>query len=158
MEQRVAIPGSVAFHTSGGSWLPVNADQTISPTLVIRRPKRAGDVSEELLSGSFRGMSRDEAGAFLRVDSADLALVHAFVQGYGLTVIAENAEARTVQVEGSVTQVGQAFGVEVEWRIDDKGRHYLSYQGELTVPADLAGIVVAVLGLDQRPVARSVGR
>lgn len=158
MEQRVAIPGSAAFHDIGGSWLPVDADQTISPTIVIRRPKRAGDVSEQLLSGSLRPMSRDEAETFLRVDAADLAAVRAFARGYGLTVIAENAGARTVQVEGSVMRVGTAFGVEIGWRVDAQGQKYLSYQGELTVPADLAGIVVAVLGLDQRPVARSVGR
>ena len=157
MEQRVAIPGSAAFHTSGGSWLPVDAGLTISPTIVIRRAKRAGDVSEQLLSGSLR-MSRDEAEAFLRVDPADLAAVQAFAQGYGLRVIAENAEARTVQVEGSVTQVGQAFGVEIKLRVDAQGQKYLSYRGELTVPGDLAGIVMAVLGLDQRPVARSVGQ
>jgi kumamolisin len=103
-------------------------------------------------------MSRDEAETFLRVDAADLAAVQAFARGYGLTVIAENAGARTVQVEGSVMRVGTAFGVEIGWRVDAQGQKYLSYQGELTVPADLAGIVVAVLGLDQRPVARSVGR
>jgi kumamolisin len=155
---RVAIPGSEAIPAIGGSWLPVDADQQISPTIVIRRPKRAGDVSGKLLAGSLPQMSREEAESFMRVDPADLAAVHAFVEGYGLTVTAENAAARTVHVEGSVMLVGQAFGVEIEWRVDAEERKYLSYQGELTVPEDLAGIVTAVLGLDQRPVARSVGR
>ena len=56
-------------------------------------------------------------------------------------------------------RVGQAFGVAIQWRVDLESRKYLSYQGPLTVPANLAGIVEAVLGLDQRPVARhGVGR
>jgi kumamolisin len=154
MAERYAIPGSEAIQTSGGSWLPVNADQQICPTIIIRRPPRAGEVSQELLSGSWRPISREEAEKLLRVDPADLAAVLTFVQGYGLTVIAENAEARTVHVEGSVMRVGQAFGVEIEWRVDGEGQRYLSYSGKLTVPAELAGIVEAVLGLDQRPVAR----
>jgi kumamolisin len=159
MEQRSAIPGSEARHESGGSWLPAGADQQISPTIIIRRPQRAKDMSEQLLSGSLRQMSRQEAENLLRVDPADLAAVLTFVQNYGLSVVTENAEARTVQVEGSAIQVGQAFGVEIEWRIDPEGQRYLSYQGPLSVPANLAGIVEAVLGLDQRPAARrGVGR
>jgi kumamolisin len=99
-------------------------------------------------------MSREEAENLLRVDRADLAAVLEFVHGYGLKVVAESAEARTVHVEGSVLRVGQAFGVEIQWRVDAEGRKYLSYEGELMVPDELAGIVEAVLGLDQRPVAR----
>lgn len=153
-QQRCAIPGSETGHSSGGSWLPADADLLISPTIIIRRPKRAGDVSQALLSGSFSQMSREEAENFLRVDPADLAAVLAFVKRYKLTVVAQNAEARTVQVEGSVIRVGEALGVRIEWRIDPQGKRYLSYQGPLTVPENLAGIVEAVLGLDQRPLAR----
>jgi kumamolisin len=157
MEQRFAIPGSETIQSNGGSWLPVDADHTINPTIVIRRPQRAGDISKELLSGSLRQMSRAEAQNLLRVDPADLTAVETFLKGYGLTIIAESAEARTVHAEGSAVQVGQAFGVTIEWRIDPKARKYLSYQGALTVPAELAGIVEAVLGLDLRPVARRRG-
>jgi kumamolisin len=103
-------------------------------------------------------MSREQAEQLMRVDPADLAEVQSFVESYGLKIIAENAEARTVQIEGSAQSVGQAFGVTIQWRIDPHGRKYLSYQGPLTVPAALAGIIAAVLGLDQRPIARRVGR
>jgi len=154
MEERVVIPGSETGHSGGGQWLPADADLPISPTIVIRRAKRAGDVGEELLSGSLRQMSREEAEKLLRVDPADLAAVEKFMHGYGLTIVSENAAARTVHVSGSVMRVGQAFGVEIAWRVDAEGQKYLSYQGALMLPADLAGIVEAVLGLDQRPVAR----
>ena len=154
MKQRFAIPGSEAHHDSGGTWLPVGVGQQISPTIVIRRPQRAGDIGEQLLSGSLRPMGREEVENLLRVDPADLAAVLTFVQSYGLAVIAENAEARTVQLEGSAMRVGQAFGVDIEWRMDPEERRYLSYRGELSVPLNLEGIVEAVLGLDQRPVAR----
>jgi kumamolisin len=83
-----------------------------------------------------------------------LAAVLAFVRSKDLTVIAENAEARTVQIEGTTTQIGQAFGVDIQWHLGPNGQKYLSYQGALTLPAELSGIVEAVLGLDQRPIAR----
>src|SRR5947208_2592018 len=150
--ERASSPGSEARHDNGGAWRPAGVDQQISPTIVIRRPQKAGDVSEQLLSGSFRQISRQQAEDLLRVDPDDLAAVLKFVQDYGLNVVAENAEARTVQVEGSAMRVGHAFGVDIEWRVDPEGQRYLSYQGELSVPASLAGVVEAVLGLDQRPV------
>jgi kumamolisin len=99
-------------------------------------------------------MSREEAEELLRADPADLAAVRNFIHEYGLTILSESAEARTVRAEGSLARVGQAFGVEIQERIDEHGEEYLSYQGVLTVPASLAGVVEAVLGLDQRPAAR----
>jgi kumamolisin len=154
MKPRFVIPGSEAGHTSGGSWLPVSADQKISPTIIIRRPPGALDISQQLLSGSWRPMSREQAENLLRVDPADLAAVLSFARANGLQIIAQNAEARTVQIEGTTTQIGEAFGVDIQWRVAPKGQKYLSYQGALTLPAELSGIVEAVLGLDQRPIAR----
>ena len=102
-------------------------------------------------------MSREQAENLLRVDPTDLAVVLRFARTEGLQVIAQNAEARTVQIEGTTTQIGAAFGVTIQWRTDPsapKGQKYLSYQGALTLPAELSGVVEAVLGLDQRPIAR----
>jgi len=154
MEPRIAIPGSQASQTGDESWVPAEADQQISPTIVIRRPPGAGDLSQRLLSGSWRQMSRAETEKFLRAEPADLAAVRAFAQRYELSVIAENADARTVQVKGSTLQAGKAFGADIGWRLEPDGQRYLSYRGALTVPVELAGIVKAVLGLDQRPVAK----
>ncbi len=47
-----------------------------------------------------------------------------------------------------------AFGVKLCWVTDSKGDRYMSYKGPLYIPKPLAGVVVAVLGLDQRPVAK----
>ena len=47
----------------------------MSPTIIIRRPNRAGDLSQQLLSGSVPSMTREQAEEFLRVDPADLAAV-----------------------------------------------------------------------------------
>jgi kumamolisin len=158
MEQRVAIPGSAASDDTGGSWVATDGGEQLSPTILIRRPAGAGDLSQRLLAGSRPQLSREEAAQFMRVNPADLAAVAAFAHDYGLKIVSENAEARTMSVEGSAAQVGKAFGIKIEWRIDPQGHKYLSYQGELTTAAPLAGIIEAVLGLDQRPIARRVGQ
>ncbi len=135
VEERAAIPGSEVRHEDGGTWLPAAADQHVSPTVVIRRPPTGG----------------------MRADPADWTAVLAFAEEFGLTVSNEKPEARMLHVEGSLAQIGKAFGVEVQQRVDAQGRSYLSYQGSLTLPRPLEGIVEAVLGLDQRPIARPRG-
>jgi kumamolisin len=154
MEQRFAIPGSKAHHDLGGRWIPADQAQHISPTIVIRRSTHTRDLRQSLLSGSMPAMSRDEAEALLRVDPEDLTAVIKFTEAYALSVVSENSQARTVQVEGTLLDVGQAFGIDIECRVDPEGREYLSYQGALTIPADLEGVIEAVLGIDQRPIAR----
>ena len=154
MAERFVIPGSEAAHADGGGWLPVDANVQISPTIIVRRPQRSEDTRQQLLAGSLPALSREQAEQLIRVDPADLAAVESFAEKYGLRIVAENAAARTVQVEGSVANVGRAFGVKIERRVDPEDKKYLSYQGELSVPAEVAEVVEAVLGLDQRPVAR----
>lgn len=122
--------------------------------MVIRRPPQSAGLGQQLLSGSFPQMSRHEAAKLISANPDDLAAVRQFAQDYDLNISAEDAEARTVRVEGTLAQVGKAFGVDIQDRVDPQGRKYLSYQGALTLPAALNEIVVAVLGLDQRPVAR----
>jgi kumamolisin len=93
----------------------------------------------------------------MRADPSDWTAVEAFAQEFGLTVSNEKPDARLLHVGGSLAQIGKAFGVEIQQRVDAQGRSYLSYQGSLSIPRPLEGIVEAVLGLDQRPIARPRG-
>jgi kumamolisin len=126
----------------------------IGATIVIRRPPQAGEVGEQLLSGRFQPVSREEAERAMAADPHDLEAVRRFIAEHGLTIVSENAPARNLRVEGTVWQMNTTFGVKLGWREDDSGRRYLSYQGQISLPPALKGIVEAVLGLDQRPIAR----
>jgi kumamolisin len=152
VEQRVAILGSEANHNAGGSWRSADANQQASVTIVLRRPQGAIGT-QDLLSASTRRMSREEATEYLRANPGDLAAVRSFVSEYGLKIVSENADARTVRLEGPLNKLAKAFNVDIQLRTDERGQEYLSYQGAVTIPATLAGIVQAVLGLDQRPIA-----
>jgi Pro-kumamolisin, activation domain len=85
-----------------------------------------------------------------RNSQQDVAAVEAFAEQYGLQVTGANAAKRTVKVSGSAQALGRAFGVTL-----DAFGEYIGYQGLLTIPDNLSGIVMAVLGLDTRPIAHN---
>jgi kumamolisin len=69
-------------------------------------------------------------------------------------VISENPDARTIKAQGTAAQMQAAFGVTLEVAGEAASRQFVTYEGPLTVPKQLDGVIVAVLGLDQRPVAK----
>lgn len=155
--QRVEIPGSKLELRGSERWsASANPDQPVSVTLILRRRSDAApfqDLEQQLLSGTFQPVSREEAAQTLGADPKDIAAVHTWAQQYSLTISNENAAARTLQLSGPVLDMNEAFGIHLGWIEDANGQRHLGYQGALTVPSALAGIVLAVLGLDQRPIA-----
>jgi kumamolisin len=98
-------------------------------------------------------MSREEAAASLGADPADVEKVVAFAKSDGLLVREASTAKRRVRVSGTVAQMEAAFGTKLQ-SCEVEGRPHTCYEGVLSIPADLDGIVVGLLGLDQRPVAR----
>ena len=130
-----------------------DANQMLTVTVLLRRAPSAPNIEKELLSGDFQPVARDNAAATIGADPADLAAVRAFLDRYGLKVIDENLAARTLRAQGTVQQMETAFGVQLlKFKAAD-GSEFLSHSGPISIPADLSGIIVAVLGLDQRRIA-----
>ncbi len=151
-DERVPIPGSAPEHgteTAPISTLPPG--QLITVTIVLRRPPAAPDFGETLLSGE--SISRDDASRFMDADPADVDAVRNFAGAYDLSVSDVNPASRTVKVTGTKTSLESAFGI----RLGSVGGAR-TYSGPLTVPAALAGKIVAVLGLDNRAIARSANQ
>lgn len=123
--------------------------------LVRRRPASgAGPRIQAILQGEAAPVSREDAAEFLGADLLDLQKVASFATSYGLAVTESSPAKRTVKAAGTVAQMEAAFGAKLHSGEID-GKAYLCYEGALTIPASLDGIIVGVLGLDQRPVARS---
>lgn len=132
-EQRAEIPGSEPPHPAGArSWTAADPNREVTVTVMLRReaPERTGAGPQELDA------------------------IRSFAQQYGLTVVDQKPAARTVHLRGTVREMDAAFGTQLREFQDAHGHRYLSYDGPLSVPQPLAGIVMAVLGLDQRPIAR----
>ena len=87
-------------------------------------------------------------------DPASVAMLKQFAEEFNLQVEPDLPSARrTVQLTGSVTAMEKAFGINLEHPQTAYGRLRVR-QGPLMIPEELAGHVVAVLGLDDRPQAK----
>jgi kumamolisin len=87
-------------------------------------------------------------------DPGELALVERFAYEHGLSVTSTSPAARSVGLLGSVAQMNAAFGVSLG-RYESGGQTYRGREGDVHVPPALGGVVVAVLGLDDRPQTRA---
>ncbi len=88
-------------------------------------------------------------------DPAAITLVRAFAKEFGLTVEkgTPKPERRIIKLAGTVTAMQKAFGVTLTQKVLD-GNTYRVREGSIRLPAELAGAVEAVLGLDNRPQAQ----
>ncbi len=156
--QRAELPGSAVKEHPGDEWIgPADPRQEITVTILLRRPGSAADIGEALLSGTYERQSREATEAALAADPKDIEAVQTFAGHYGLAVVGEDRASRVIRVRGTVPQLEAAFGVKIGLVRDPSGDLYLSYRGAITVPESIALAVTAVLGLDQRPVAKRHG-
>ncbi|HEY1416694.1 MAG TPA: protease pro-enzyme activation domain-containing protein, partial [Myxococcaceae bacterium] len=97
-------------------------------------------------------MSIDELEAEHGASAEDVSLVERFAGAHDLTVGAVNAGRRTVVLSGTLASLSAAFSTELLMHDTPSGRFRMR-TGPLYVPAELAGVVEGVFGLDDRPAA-----
>jgi kumamolisin len=135
---------------------PADATERIEVTVIIRR--RAG-LPRTAAGGPAR-ISRDELRERYGSDPADQALVTSTLAApdSGIEVLAADPGARQLTLSGTVAALSAVFGTSLSL-VTSPGPGGVAVthryrEGGLRVPARLAGIVEAVLGLDDRPQAR----
>ncbi len=84
---------------------------------------------------------------------SDLALVETFALEHDLEVVSKSARRRTVVLRGPARAIGRAFAVELVRYRHETGDHR-GFEGQVHVPEELAEVVMAVLGLHDRPVSK----
>jgi kumamolisin len=146
MASRWIVPGSRRAEFPGEVLGDADRDEQLSVTIVVRSKRSAlppvGSLSREALAQEY-GASDD-----------DLGKVESFARGQGLAVLESSAARRSVVLRGSVAAMSTAFAVTLK-RCRAGSAAYRGRQGDVSVPSDLAEIVIAVLGLDDRPQARA---
>ncbi len=92
----------------------------------------------------------------LHKESADRKdLVHEFASHHGLAVVHENPDGESVILSGTVANLEDAFGTSLSnYTVPETGISYRGRTGFVHVPSELEPHVQAVLGLDNRPIAR----
>jgi len=121
-------------------------------TILCRTPPAAQAKVEAILRGDAPAMSREQAAQTSGADPRDIAAVTQFAEAHGLHVVESSVSERSVKASGTVAQMEAAFGTRLRACTDGSGT-YLYYDGVLTVPSSLSGVIEGVLGLDQRPIA-----
>ena len=150
----VPLPGSVREPLTGAQVLgPVAASTLIEVTLVVRR---RGELPAQSAAGVLEGA---EFAARFGADPADITLVTDAVIGAGVQVIQSDPASRRVRISGTAGTLQALFGTVFQRvRLTDPDGQRIDIRhrsGGLSVPAGLAGVVTAVLGLDDRPQARA---
>jgi kumamolisin len=157
MPDLVPLPGSERSELAGAAAAPAPLDdnQVITVTVLLRR---RAEVPAELVEGP-ETISTSELGERYGADPADAQLVSEVLGSYGLTVTETHLASRRMKVSGTIAAMQAAFGTTLTAvtspHPDGSGEVQHRYRtGSLSVPAQLSGIITAVLGLDDRPQAR----
>ena len=157
MPDLVPLPGSERSELQGAAPVPEPLDdsQVITVTVLLRR---RAEVPAALVEGP-QTISTSELGDRYGADPADAQLVSEVLGSYGLTVTETHLASRRMMVSGTITAMQAAFGTTLTAvtspHPDGSGNVRHRYRtGSLSVPAQLSGIITAVLGLDDRPQAR----
>jgi len=135
---------------------PADPAERLEVTVVVRGTDRQG-LQDRIRKpgrspGSAAHLSRAEYARRHGASQADRDAVREFAEAHGLAVVQEHAGRRTLVLAGTVAQFNDAFDVELQ-RCSHPGGTYRGRTGPLHVPAELSGIIEAVLGLDNRPQA-----
>ena len=153
---RAEVPGSDKVALPEGSLVgDVPASERFQVTVRVRRQEALPSLNDfvALLPTQRRYMTRADADKH-GAAADDLAQVAAFAQSYGLTVDDSNSARRSVLLSGTAAEFEAAFGVALKLYNLGGTASYRGRSGPIYVPADLAGIVIGVFGLDNRPFAR----
>jgi len=160
MRKRINLPGSARRPLAGAKVVgAVDPAQRIEITLQIRRrPGSDLDATVDRIStqplAARRYLTRAELASQAGADPADIARIDSFAHDHGLTVVEADAARRTVKLSGTIADVSAAFGAKLR-RYKSGSISYRGRTGSLTIPAELNGIILRVLGLDDRPVAKT---
>jgi kumamolisin len=126
-------------------------------TVLVRRRDASGLTAHatRLANGErpARHLTHAEFDARYGATEADMGAVATFAARHGLAVETRHAGRRSMIIAGTVAQFNAAFGVDLQLFEYDGGT-YRGRTGDIMLPQELHGIVQAVLGLDNRPVAR----
>ena len=155
-EKKVVLVGSHREAVKGARQSrAVDRNEVIGATVVLRRRTKVESPERFAFSHlhPVRHHTREEFGVLHGAAPADIAVIEAFAHEHGLTVTQTSPARRSVVLSGTAANVQQAFGITLHHYTGPAG-NYRGRTGSIMIPQELEEMVVAVLGLDNRPIAR----
>jgi kumamolisin len=157
---RTELPGSERRPPEVGRRIgPADPNEIVDVTVVLRRDpgSRASPIRGFLEPGGSarrRFVRREDFPTAYGASAEDVGVVRSFARSSGLEVVGEDRARRVVHLSGTVARLAAAFGASLD-RYDHPAGAFRARTGPLRVPVDLRDRLVAVLGLDNRPQART---
>lgn len=139
-----------------------NPARVITVTVVLRPRRAARELHSRVAElsrhppGEREHLSRRNFAAEYRADPAQADIVRRFARRNGLRVIERRGIASSphaIELRGPIGAFSRAFRVDLRL-FEHPRRTYRGRTGPIHIPAALQEIVQAVIGLDNRPVAR----
>jgi kumamolisin len=153
-ERRITLTGSERRPLR--DWQPVspiNENDTVRVTIVLQRKGAEPRVEKD--NGLYGSLSHEEFTQKHGANPEDIALIERFAHEYHLTVVESSVQRRRVVLTGTAAAMTKAFGVELAcYKVEGVEHTFRGRTGALSIPEELSGRVVAVLGLDSRPIAK----
>ena len=125
----------------------VDPDEEILVTVLIRRPSIDKGIEK---TEEYYHLSREEFVTAHGANPDDLKKVEKFAQSYDLNVKETNVAAGIMILSGTTVSFSKAFKVELA-NYEHPDFTYRGRTGHVHIPENLADIIEAVLGLDNRP-------
>ena len=155
-QARLFLPGSEKSPAPNAVHVKATPAKSMVTVSVIVKRKEPLELNRRV--GRANGPVRVSRSDFQKRHGGDpeaIKQVKAFAREFNLKVVADPTSAlrRTVQLTGTAADIQKAFGVVLQQKTID-GVQYRVREGGIHLPASLAGMVEAVLGLDNRPQAQ----
>ncbi|MDQ0800055.1 S53 family peptidase [Arthrobacter sp. SLBN-112] len=156
-ESRVPLPGSERATAARiqNTLGPANPAHRIEVTVILRRQEPLPETPTEPTAP----LTREELAARHGASDEDLRLATETFTRLGADVVEADPASRRIRLAGTVEVLSRIFGTSLE-EVTSSGPHghdvtHRHRTGGLQIPAELDGVVTAVLGLDDRPQARA---
>jgi len=108
------------------------------------------EYSEGVASGALPVLDHDAFVYQFGAVEDEIDLVTTWAVANGLTIFESHAGMAVVKVQGTPEQYNSLFGITLNTATDGDVTYY-TYDGDVTVPAEINDVVQSVLGLDTRP-------
>jgi kumamolisin len=150
MSSKSILRGSYREHPVGS--VPVGSPasvEIITITLVLRRKHNAPEPESIL-----EPLGRDTFVELHGADHQDILAVEEFATAHGFSIVRVDRQARSITISGPLADLASVFDAQLEQR-EIGGRSIRTRAGYLHLPEELNDRVVAVLGFDERPAAKT---
>jgi subtilase family serine protease len=154
---RVALPGTISGHARHSVDLGMAPGDRKLDSLSLRfsmTEAQQADLNQLLAaqlnpsSPSYhQWLTSEQFGARFGLSSSDIAKVSSWLTSQGFTITSVAKSSTFINFSGTVGQVQQAFGTTIH-NVSLNGEQHITNLTEPTLPSSIAGVVLAVTGLD----------